>query len=318
MNRTVDLNLLPIAVTLYEARSVTLAAQRLGMTQPAFSKALAKLRRMVGDELFIRVGYGMVPTPRADNFVTFARDFLSGLSRQLSSRKVFEPDVSETTFTFAMTEVQELVFFPKIMKVLQLRAPHARGRSVSSPPSEVMRSLETGEIDLAIGLFPELEKHRFFKQRLIIYDPVCLLRKDHPFKKTTLTLQQYLQLRHVEVDSGHRTGRAWKQFFRKERMDRKIVATVTRYACLPSILQGSDLVATVSRPAGILFSDECKNLKTIDAPFRSTSINIYQHWHGRYQQDARNRWIRRLVSDLYSGEATYYNRGPVNGRKAAR
>jgi len=304
-----DLNLLPIAVALYEERSVTLAARKLGISQPALSELLGKLRKMVDDELFIKTGYGMVPTPRAHSFVAVARDSLTRLKQELLTGKTFDPAASKTTFTFALTEAQELVFFPKLIRTLKLLAPHTHSRSVSPPAHEVLRGLENGEIDLAVGLFPELEKHRFFKQRLLVYDPVCLMRADHPFRKNSLSLEQYLGFRHVDVDPGPRTGPFWRQMFRQEKMGRRIVVTITRFACLPSILQESDLVATVGRPAGIYFSKEYKNLRFVNAPFRAAQIVIHQHWHAKYQHDPRSRWIRKVVADLYQNEGAAYGPG---------
>jgi len=302
MKRDFDFNLLPAAVALYEERNVTLAARKLGLSQPALSEMLGKLRKMIDDELFIKTGHGMVPTPRAHSLVAVARDSLIRINQELLAGKTFNAGVSKTTFTLALTEVQELVFFPKIIKALQLLAPHTHSRSVNPPAHEVLRGLENGEIDLAIGLFPELEKHRFFKQRLLVYGPVCLMRSDHPFKGHSLSLKQYLALGHVEVDPGPRTGPFWKQMFRQEKMSRRIVVTITRYTCLPSILQESDLIATVSRPAGIYFSKECKNLRFVTAPFRAAQIRIHQHWHARFQHDGRSRWIRKVVADLYQNE----------------
>ncbi len=306
MKRDFDLNLLPAAVALYEERNVTLAARKLGLSQPALSEILGKLRKMVDDQLFIKTGHGMIPTPRAHSLVAVARDSLIRLNQELLAGKAFNPAVSKTTFNFALTEVQELVFFPKIIKTLQLLAPHTHSRSVNPPAHEVIRGLENGEIDLAIGLFPELEKHRFFKQRLLVYGPVCLMRADHPFKGDSLSLKQYLALGHVEVDPGPRTGPFWKQMFQQEKMSRRIVVTITRYACLPNILQESDLIATVSRPAGIYFSKECKNLRFVAAPFRMAQIRIHHHWHARFQHDARSRWIRKVVADAYKKESALY------------
>lgn len=308
MKKDFDLNLLPIAVALYEERSVTLAARKLGMSQPALSEVLGKLRKVLDDELFIKTGHGMVPTPRAHTLVAVARDSLTRLKQELLTGKTFNP-ASKTTFTFALTEVQELVFFPKIIKTLQLLAPHTHSRTINPPAHEVLRGLENGEIDLAIGLFPELEKHRFFKQRLLVYGPVCLMRADHFFKGDSLSLKEYLEFGHVEVDTGPRTGAFWRQMFRQEKMSRRIVVTVTRFACLPSILQESDLIATVSRPAGIHFSKECKNLRIVDAPFRAVKILIHQHWHARFQHDSRSRWIRKVVADLYGKESALYGPG---------
>ncbi len=309
MKRDFDLNLLPIAVALYEERSVTLAARKLGISQPALSELLGKLRKMVDDELFIKTGYGMVPTPRAHALVAVASDSLTRLKQELLTGKTFNPAASKTTFTFALTEVQELVFFPKLIRALKRLAPHTHSRSINPPAHEVLRGLENGEIDLAIGLFPELEKHRFFKQRLLVYGPVCLMRADHPFRKDSLSLKEYLGLGHVEVDPGPRTGPFWKQMFRQEKMSRRIVVTITRYACLPSILQESDLVATVSSPAGIYFSKEYKNLRYVSAPFRAAKILIHQHWHAKYQHDPRSRWIRKVVVDLYQKEGSLHGPG---------
>jgi DNA-binding transcriptional LysR family regulator len=309
LKKDFDLNLLPIAVALYEERSVTLAARKLGMSQPALSEILGKLRKMVDDELFIKTGYGMVPTPRAHSLIAVARDSLTRLKQELLTGKTFNPATSKTTFTFALTEVQELVFFPKIIKALQLLAPHTHSCSVNPPAHEVLRGLENGEIDAAIGLFPELEKHRFFKQRLLVYGPVCLMRANHPFRDGSLSLKEYLGFGHVEVDPGPRTGSFWKQMFRQEKMSRRIVVTITRYACLPSILQESDLIATVSRPAAIYFSKEFKNLRFVSAPFRAAQIVIHQHWHAKYQHDPRSRWIRRVVADLYKEEGARYGPG---------
>lgn len=306
LKKDFDLNLLPIAVALYEERSVTLAARKLGMSQPALSEVLGRLRKVLDDELFVKTGYGMVPTPRAHTLVAVARDSLTRLKQELLAGKTFNPLASKATFTFALTEVQELIFFPKIIKTLQLLAPHTHSRTVNPPAHEVLRGLETGEIDLAIGLFPELEKHRFFKQRLLVYGPVCLMRADHSFKGDSLSLKQYLEFGHVEVEPGPRTGPFWKQMFREEKMHRRIVVTITRYACLPSILQESELVATVSRPAGIYFSQECKNLRILNAPFRAAQILIHQHWHARFQHDSRSRWIRKVVANLYKKEGARY------------
>jgi DNA-binding transcriptional LysR family regulator len=301
-----DLNVLPALVALFEERSVTLAARKLGMSQPALSVILGKLRKIVDDELFIKTGYGMVPTPRAHSLVAVARDSLIHVKQELLAGKTFNPAASKTTFNFALSEVQELVFFPKLIKALQLLAPQTHSRSVNPPAHEVLRGLENGEIDLAIGVFPELEKHRFFKQRLLIYGPVCLMRADHPFKGDSLSLKQYLALEHVEVDPGPRTGPFWRQMFRREKMNRRIVVTITRYTCLPNILQESDLIATVSRPAGIYFSKEFKKLRFVTAPFRAAQIRIHQHWHARFQHDARSRWIRKVVADLYEKESAAY------------
>ena len=143
--RDFDLNLLPIVVALYEERSVTLAAKKLGMSQPALSEVLGRLRKLLDDELFIKTGHGMVPTPRAHTLVAVARDSLTRLKQELLAGKTFNPAASKTTFTFALTEVQELVFFPKIMKILQLLAPHIHSRTIN-PPARYSADWKMGKL----------------------------------------------------------------------------------------------------------------------------------------------------------------------------
>src|ERR1700722_7345813 len=126
MKRGLDLNLLPIATALYEERSVTVAARKLGMSQPALSELLGKLRKMVDDELFIKTGYAMVPTPRAHALVAIARETITRLNQEVFAGKTFDPAASKATLNFALTEVQELVFFPRILRAIQILAPHMR------------------------------------------------------------------------------------------------------------------------------------------------------------------------------------------------
>src|SRR5215467_3052042 len=161
MNKRLDLNLLPIAIVLYEERGVGKAATRLGMSQPAVSSALAKLRKAFDDPLFIRTAHGMEPTPRAQALIAPARDVLTRVERDVLSGMAFNPATTNATFAFALSDVGEMVFLPRIIESLRTLAPLASVRSVSLPPSQLREALEKGEIDLAIGYFPDLEKSNF-------------------------------------------------------------------------------------------------------------------------------------------------------------
>jgi DNA-binding transcriptional LysR family regulator len=202
--KRLDLNLLPIVIALYEEHAVNKTATRLGMSQPAVSAALARLRKAFDDPLFVRTAHGMEPTPRVHALIVPARDVLSRVERDVLAGLAFDPATANTTFTFALSDVGEMVFLPRIMERLQTLAPLASVRSVALSPSDVREGLETGEVDLAVGYFPDLETTNFFQQRLFTHHFCCLLRADHRISSKRLSMKQYLGLRHVAV---HAAGR---------------------------------------------------------------------------------------------------------------
>jgi DNA-binding transcriptional LysR family regulator len=299
IDRQLDFRLLTLLLTLYEERSVTAAAKKLGMSQPAFSKALSRLRKLLRDDLFVKVGYGMVPTPRVNSLIEPAREVVMRLQRQILAQPDFDAAIGNGKFTFALTELGEMCCFPKILKALRSISPRATARSVSPPDRELLYGLETGEIDIAVGFFPELERNSIFQQRLLRIRAVCLLRADHPIKGAELSLDQYLALGHINVSGPRGGGATLERSLRRQpwRENRKVEVVATCFASLPSILQQSDLAATVWQPPAINFCSSNQNLKIMELPFSATA-DFVQHWHARYQNDDRNRWIRRLVKSV--------------------
>jgi DNA-binding transcriptional LysR family regulator len=173
-----DLNLLPVIVALAEHRSVSAAARHLGMSQPAVSAALGRLRASLGDPLFVRTARGMEATPRALTVLAPARAALGIVDQEILPAQGFHPSTSDRKITLALSDIGEMVFLPKILARLQAEAPRMTVRSVTLPVSQLERGLELGEIDLAIGYFPDLKGNNFFQQRLFSHGFVCLLR--HP------------------------------------------------------------------------------------------------------------------------------------------
>jgi DNA-binding transcriptional LysR family regulator len=299
-----DVNLLQIAIALYEERSVGKVASRLGVSQPAVSSALARLRVVFNDPLFVRTPRGMDPTPRAKALVAPARDILLRVERDLLSGMAFNPATTTETFTFALSDVGEMVFLPRIVESLQQLAPLASVRSVSPPPNELRHGLETGEIDLAIGYFPDLAKGNFFQQRLFTHHFTCLLRADHPVGGTRLSLKQFLELRHVSVHAEGRSQEIFERFLVSKKIHRKIVLFTPHFMSLPMIIAKSDLVATVPHAIGMYYSTLLTNIKTMSLPgLDPPRIILKQHWHRMFHHDSRNQWLRKLASELFSQES---------------
>ena len=171
-----DLNLIPYLVAMEDTRNVSRAAEQLGVSQPRVSTALGRLREYFDDPLFVRTSKGMEPTPRALAILPAARDALLRIEKGMLDVQDFDPATSTHTFSIALSDVGEIVFLPRLLQLFAERAPFANLRSVSLSPSQVERGLESGDVDLAVGYFPDLAGNNFFQQRLFTHRFICLMR----------------------------------------------------------------------------------------------------------------------------------------------
>ncbi|HKU87553.1 MAG TPA: LysR family transcriptional regulator [Casimicrobiaceae bacterium] len=305
----VDLNLLPIAIALYDESSVSRAALALGMSQPAVSMALRKLRASFHDPLFVRARSGVTPTPRAHALVRAARPLVTELQLRLLAEEQFDPGVSERPFTFALSDVGEMVFLPRLLERLRAKAPNAAIRSVSMPPDQIAEGLESGGIDLAIGYFPDLAQASFFQQRLFTHAFGCLLRADHPRRSRRLSLDAFLAMEHAVVRTEGRSQELFERFLARKRIQRRIVLLTPHFLSLPMIIARSDLVTTVPHALGIYFSRLSPELCLVRPPFDIEGFDLRQHWHHKYHSDSRNQWLRREVALLFNDENDEYRVG---------
>jgi DNA-binding transcriptional LysR family regulator len=302
MTRSFDLNLLPVLVTVYEHGSVTAAAEQLGMSQSAISSALAKLRARYGDPLFHRVGHGMQPTARMRVLIEPVRESLSRLNGTVTSEPVFDPGTTQTTFTFAMSDLGEMVFMPKILRRIRKLAPRAFVRSVAATAAQIERGLETGEIDLAVGYFPDLREKSFVEKHLFFHHFVCLLRANHPITATTLSMDQFVSLEHAVVYGAGRTYEMFERLLKSKKIHRRVVLRTPHFLSIPFIISQSDLVVTVPHAVGAYVKSVHMNIRIAQPPMRTPRIDLKLHWHRNFQREAKNKWLREIVSDLFTDE----------------
>jgi DNA-binding transcriptional LysR family regulator len=296
-----DLNLLPIVFALYDERSVSRAAKAIGMSQPAVSMALRKLRAHFDDPLFIRAARGVAPTPRAHALVKASRPLLAQLQEDLLSKQTFDSVRSTRAFTFALSDVGELVFLPRLIERLRGEAPHCTLRSVSMPPQQTARGLEKGEIDLAVGYFPDLVQNNFFQQRLFTHRFACLMRADHPRYAKRLSLKAFLEIEHAVVHAEGRSHELFEKRLERKRIRRKIALHTPHFLSIPIILSRSDLMATVPHALGLYFARLApQQFAVAMPPFEVGGFDVKQHWHRRVHHDARNQWLRRQVAELFN------------------
>ncbi|SEB24294.1 LysR family transcriptional regulator [Paraburkholderia sartisoli] len=294
-----DLNLIPYLVAMEDTRNVSRAAERLGVSQPRVSTALGRLREYFGDPLFVRTSRGMEPTPRALTLIPAAREALSRIESGLIDSEDFDPATSTHTFSIALSDVGEIVFLPRLLQVFAQRAPHANLRSVTLTPAHVERGLESGDVDLAVGFFPDLSGNNFFQQRLFTHRFICLMRTGHPLAKT-LTVEQFIACGHAVVRSEGRSQEVLEQYLEKKRIRRRAVLETPHFMSLPFILARTDLIATVPHAIGFAYVSEHASITIVEPPMPLPRFDLRQHWHRKFHNDPRVGWLRGVVSELFN------------------
>lgn len=291
-----DLNLLLVFDALWRRHSVSRAAEEVGLSQPAVSNALKRLRAQLDDQLFVRTGKEMAPTPLAEELGAVIPAALAQIRAGLQRRRVFDPRSETTTYTLIMTDIGEIVFLPRLLRHLKDEAPGISLRTVQLPADETPRALETGEVNLAIGFMPDLE-NGVYQQQLFTTTYVCIVREDHPLIRGRMTRVQFLAATHAvaeAVGTGHYViERQLEQLGEA----RRIGLRVPNFLALPSIIASTDMIATVPEPLAAAFQSIA--IRIIRHPIPFPPLPIKQFWHERYHDDPANRWLRQTCTSLF-------------------
>jgi DNA-binding transcriptional LysR family regulator len=305
-----DLNLLLVFHHLLREKRVSAVATVLGMSQPAVSSALGRLRASLGDELFLRTQGGMEPTPYALQLAEPVAVALDGLQQALNVRASFDPATSERRFTLAMTDVGEMYFLPVLMDALAQAAPGVTLNVVAVTSASLKDDMATGRTDLALGLLPQLQAG-FFQQSLFRQPYVCLMREGHPLaSKDDLSLTDFAAASHVLViaaGTGH--GRV-DEALGRQGLQRRIRLTVPHYVALGDVLGHSDLIATVPER----FAQRVTRpfaLTTRALPLVVDGSAIHQFWHARSHRDPGHQWLRRGIYALFGDAGTPHEEEPI-------
>ena len=295
----IDLNLLVVFNQLLVDRRVSKVADHLGVSQPAVSNSLAKLRKLLGDELFLRTPKGMEPTPYADQLAESVSYALAMIHSGVNQRTSFEPASAKRSFTIGMTDIGEIYFLPSLIERLQRDAPGLALSTVRNTAVNVRDELEAGKVDIAIGLLPHL-KAGFFQRRLFLQSYVCLMRRGHRLDKRKISLAEFSAAEHlVVVSEGTGHGKV-DDLLQRSGIERTVRLTVPHYVSVGHILQGSDLVATVpERLADRLI--EPFGLAKLAHPAKLPDIAINLFWHAKYHRAPANRWLRGILFEQFSG-----------------
>lgn len=292
-----DLNLLFALDALLDEGSVTKAARRVGITQPAMSNALKRLRVALGDEVLVRAGSSMVPTPRAVELAGPVREALGTLQRALDSDSPFDPASATRTFRIASTDYAELVLLPGLVQLLRGRAPSV-DLFVQPLEGDIPRSeLEAGDLELAVGVFPDPPaghvQQALFRDRF-----VCVVREGHPrVPRGGLDLDTYCKLDHILISPRVGGPGVVDHFLAREGRARRIALRVPHFLVAPLVVAKSDMVLTLASRVACQMAPVL-GLRILQPPLELPTFTVRQIWHGRFRHDPAHRFLRSQVAEV--------------------
>ncbi|HSO39615.1 MAG TPA: LysR family transcriptional regulator [Labilithrix sp.] len=292
-----DLNLLVALRALLRERHVTRAATRIGLSQPAMSHALARLRALLGDPLLVRTASGMKPTARAEAMTEPLERALEDIGRMLASPAPFDASRSTRRFRIATNDYIELVLLPSLLAGVWSEAPNVDIR-VSNHQRGASEDLAEGRLDLAIGIIeqfgmPEPPQGIRF-QRIVSERFVCVVREGHPLVKKRLTLDEFVALPHALVSPRGDSGAVVDAALAKLGRRRRVALEVPHFLVAPHVVRETDLVLTLAgrladRLAPML------GLRRLAPPLELPGFTMSMVWHERQHTDPSHVWMRKAI-----------------------
>jgi DNA-binding transcriptional LysR family regulator len=300
----IDLNLLVLFEAIFRARNLTAAGKGLGLSQPAMSHALSRLRWVFKDPLFVRAPRGLEPTPLAEEIAPSVSEGLATI-RTGFERKRFDPATSSRIFNIAMADLSEFTHLPRVLRALR-SAPGVRIRTVELTPPERRVALAEGRVDLALGNDPA---ERPLRGELVgEHGYKTVVRTGHPAIRNRLTLAQFRNASHLLVmpAGGAKHGEVIEKALRSARVGAEITVTIGNFFSAAAIIPQTDLIATVT-PGVARAMAQMASIRMFEPPIALPRARIYLWWHERYHRDPGVAWLREIylreVRPLYGLKA---------------
>ena len=299
--RKPDIGLLLCFEAISTCGSVSKAAQQMHITQPAMSNALARLRRMFADPLFVKTREGVAPTPKALQLAEPVRKALAGLDEIFSPPGKFDPRTARARLTVTATDYVEFVLMPKLVRHLERHAPGIDLEIRVTNRDLASQWIERGEIDFRIGWLRQPPERLHFKT-LYRDRLVCLVRRNHPTVRANLTSEQYCALRHVRTATHRLTeltesGPIIDEAVAQLGHQLQIAVRSQDFVTVPFIVARSNLVATIPERLARPFLNTLP-IKMLDPPIPLPEISITLFWHERTQSSPLHKWFRTVASNI--------------------
>lgn len=303
-----DMVQVELVAELLRLRSVSAAAESIGLSQSAASHALARLRKQLGDPLFTRTGNGVAPTPYGERVGRAARESLDVLQAGLASNRPFEAATTSRRFSIYTSDIGQMVFLPKLFAFLSKVAPGATLGVLPIPLENPGALLSSGDVDFAIGIFDNLASG-FLQSFVLPEHYVCVVRTGHPKFRRGMNLDAFKQAKHAIADSTGMAHAIIDQVLARHHIRRNGAIRVPSFHVLPMIIANSDLLAVIPNRLAQAFARSAPiKILPVPVPIPTVDVNIY--WHERYHHDPSNQWFRSNFVKLFRQSRS---RGPRSG-----
>lgn len=294
--RKIDLNLLIAFAVLFREQSVSLAADKLHLGQPAVSGSLARLREMFDDPLFIRSGHRMQPTARATELHTELMPLLEQLQSALFQQAEFNPAHAKATVTIGMNDWVEMWLMPQLIPALREHAPGVRLNVVASDPFTDAQRLEGGEVDMIISVANQsarwMDREQLSAMEFVTLWNPTQLQLEEPLSAETYAAQQHVLVSYREASSSH-----IDTLLARQGLKREISYTTPHFSALPGLLSMMPVLATV--PQGLCDSwQKTWGLCSSPVPLEMAPFDVALLWHQRHNSDAALMWVRGFIKRL--------------------
>ncbi len=321
-----DLNLLRVFDVLMQERRVATASSRLGLSQPAVSNALSRLRKALGDEILTRAPSGMEATEFAKSLHATLGPALAAIEHSLRAKAAFDPLLTQWRAQIAMTDIGEIVFLPRLiahcahhapgLTIETLRDSQTKASGQGAAAGGMTTAMAEGRVDLAMGWLPDVTQG-LYQRKLFTQRYVCIARQGHPLlqgKRPKLTLEKFLQAEHVAIraeGTGHtRADEALQKFKHRPNHSaghptvhpieqRKVRLQVPHFLSVPQIVAKTDLIATVPERLAIECAEPYQ-LQVLEHPVKMPAFELKMFWHRRVHTDPAHQWLRKLVVDFFA------------------
>lgn len=291
-----DLNLLRVFTALMEERSVTRAADRLGITQPALSNALARLRKTMRDPLFVRERYGVRPTPMAEELGPVIAAALANIDDVVLGQQDFEPAKANRSFTIAPNSYVEYVLMPELAARLRKLAPGVKLRLTPYGGDLASTGVVSGATAMALGRLTD-PPDNLVVQHLMDDTHACVVRADHPEVGDSLSREQFESMKHVNMLPPGRLRAGLFQALDRQGLRREVAVSVTHFLAVPEIVAVTDYCTTLPSLVCRRLAKDAR-LKVLPTPADLGAFPVEMGWHARYRQDPAHRWLRSLVAEI--------------------
>ena len=291
-----DLNLLVVFNAIYEEKSLTRAGRKLRLTQPAISHSLNRLRSAFNNQLFVRHGHQMVPTPLAEKLRVNAQEILGLTEKMLAGWESFELSRSRRTFLIGIQDYPLLAVLPALMEIINKNAPAINIKTSHLRKEDRKIALEEGKLDMVIGVHQEFGSN-ISQQYLFSDREVCIMRKDHPDIMSTLTMEQYIAAEFISLSVSEYEEQAIDVKLKEIGIKRKIRLIVENEVTIPHLIAKTDLLANVVDLVANTFAPWLP-IKIMHIPIPITDIKFYQYWHTRHQKEPAHVWLRQTIKNV--------------------